>query len=85
MILKELKRIAGDIGPMFFDEVVSEKKLGNKIQKMVFENNNINILKSRLGKALVYKNKTYDSSDEYSRLKGWSTQGHKDDSNYWID
>ena len=25
------------------------------------------------------------SSDEYSRLKGWSTQGHKDDSNYWID
>jgi type II secretory pathway pseudopilin PulG len=25
------------------------------------------------------------ASDEYSTLKGWSTQGHKDDSSYWID
>ena len=33
LILKELKRIAGDVGPMYFNESVSEKKLGNKIQK----------------------------------------------------
>ena len=70
LILKELKRIAGDVGPMYFSEVVSEKKLGNKIQKMVFGNKNIGILKSKLSKALVEKNRTYDSSDEYARVKG---------------
>ena len=70
LILKELKRIAGDVGPMYFSEAVSEKKLGNKIQKMVFGNKNIGILKSKLSKALMDKNKAYDSSDEYTRVKG---------------
>ena len=70
LILKELRRIAGDVGPMFFDEKISEKKLGDKIQKTVFENKNIGIIKSKLAKALINKNKDYDSSEEYSRVKG---------------
>ncbi|MBR1544550.1 MAG: hypothetical protein IJ638_01240 [Alphaproteobacteria bacterium] len=70
LVLDELKRIAGDVGPMFFDGKVSGKKIGNKIRKVVFENSNINILKSKLEKALINKNSAYDSKDEYLRVKG---------------
>ncbi len=69
LILKELRRIASDVGPMFFDEKISEKKLGNEIQKMVFENRNIKILRSKLEKALIENNNTYDSKEEYQRVK----------------
>ena len=70
LVLDELKRISVDVGPMFFNGKVSGKKIGNKIRKMVFENNNINILKSKLEKALIDKNQMYDSKDEYLRVKG---------------
>ena len=69
LILKELRRIAVDVGPIYFTSKISERKLGDKIQKMVFENKNIKILKSRLEKALISENSSYDSEEEYTRVK----------------
>ena len=69
LILDELKHISVDIGPIFFKKGVSGKKIGNKIQKAVFENNNIGILKSKLEKALIDKNNSIDSKEEYTKVK----------------
>ncbi len=75
LVLDELKRISADVGPIFFKKNVSGKKIGRKIQKIVFENNNINLLKSKLENALVDKNSFYDSKEEYNRVRnlcqGW--------------
>lgn len=70
LILDELKRIAGDVGPIFFNGPVSGKKIGNKIQKMVFESDNIKLLKLKLEDALMDKNQSYDNKEEYARVKG---------------
>ena len=44
--------------------------IGNKIQKMVFERDNIKLLKLKLEDALMDKNQSYDNKEEYARVKG---------------